>query len=186
MKKIIICLIATAISFTAKSQAAGDTAAYPSFRDLVPNSYFADPLLQNYEGLWMWTSGTDTVRIFLKKEAILFKTVKNCTYEELIGFHEYKQGSQVVESSMQHINTSFLDNKSTILVGGRTLITNTVNGTIRDLSKNKTLELKLLPNASFTQLHWKTNTLEGVNLSTPQRPFYVGITLPSDIILIKQ
>ena len=102
-------------------------------------------------------------------------------YEErLFGCHLYKKNGQIIESSMQNINsTNGADFK---LVGGSdykdSLKANLILG---DVTRSKSLDLILkYVGGTPNQLIWHTDFREGCVNCLP------GSTLPRDMILIKQ
>lgn len=144
-----------------------------------PGDNILNPGLDKFTGHWVFIDGTDTVKVFLKRENVLFP-VYNYRSDILIGFHLYKQGNNILESSYDNINTNYSTKLYTIFVGN-TDGGSTVAGTLKDLSKNKLLSLNLTINGTHNQIIWE---LEGLGSYTgPHRP---GFTLPKNLTLLKQ
>ncbi len=149
------------------------------------NKQIYNPGLAKFVGTWQWVSGIDTIKIVLKKEHISMENVIlncNCGDDAIIGFHMYKKGNAIVESSIQYANTSYTAKKSTII--GRTSNVEDIklNAWLTDITKNKSVVLKLTLNTDRTILTWHTDVIEGVKIG----PYNPGFTLPRDIILTKQ
>ncbi len=177
MKKIIIyiaCLIILPVLVTAQ----------PVER-LDVNKHIYNSGLSKFVGTWQWVGGTDTIKIVLKKEHKSYEDIIkncNCSADAIIGFHIYKKGATVVESSIQYANTSYTAKKSTIIGGTNNVEDITLSARLRDITKNKGVVLKLTLNTDRTTLTWHTDVIEGVKIG----PYDPGFTLPRDIILTKQ
>ena len=146
-----------------------------------PNGNIINNSLNKFVGTWRWTSGTDTVTIILKKENILLPFPENSHADLIIGFHIYKKGNNIIENSIIFSKTNFIDKHSTIL-GGNEKGNDTLSCNLKDISKNKLVELTLILNNSQTQLQWNLQNTEGVKIGN----YVSAITLPKSITLIKQ
>lgn len=132
----------------------------------------------------MWNSGTDTLKLVLKKENILLPFPENSRADAIIGFHIFKQGNKIVESSINHINTNFSDKYFTILGGNAVGIDNPneIGCTIHNIEKNKRGKLILVINSSQNQLSWFLSNREGVKIG----PYDYSFSYPRTFVLIRQ
>lgn len=148
-------------------------------------------LLNRFEGEWRYTSGGDTVRIYLKVGRVLIEEI-NSINDVLVGWHEYKQGSTVIESNYQNRFTPilFLDtitNSASIGLGMNhsncTTSNLTVMGSIRDyLQANEGHSVTAILNSAGTTLTWKQRHSAGFGVFTGA----TGMTLPKEFQLVKQ
>lgn len=173
MKKVIV-LIFIALFILVKVHAQATN--FPKGGDIIVNNS-----LNNFIGDWRWVSGTDTIIIKLKKERILFSGFNfYCDY--LIGYHQYKQGSTIIESNMQYAWYAYSAGYASIYAqNDRGASGNIVDGHIRDLSKGKKVEaIKMVFNASLTEMIFTISYTEGVKINE-----IPGITLPNNITFVK-
>jgi hypothetical protein len=148
-----------------------------------PNGNITNSSLDKFVGTWMWTNGTDTLKIVFKKENILVPFLENSRADLLIGFHIYKQGTTVIESSIANSNTSFSDNLFTIIGGNRVGIDNLdIRCDIKDSAKNKVGALKLTMNTSQNQLFWTLENNEGLKIG----PYDFTFSYPLSLTLNRQ
>lgn len=161
----------------------GNIASAQSYNPPLPGEYLVNNTLDRFIGTWMWINGNDTVKLFLKKERIAAPGTLNFDYDAIIGWHLYKQGAVIVESSFNYINTPYTDKHSTILGGNGRYgeLGDTLKSFIRDVSKNKSISAKLIINTSRTQIQWESSTSPGLHINENQ-----GFTLPNSMILNKQ
>lgn len=149
-----------------------------------PNGNITNNSLDKFIGTWMWNSGTDTLKLVLKKENILLPFPENSRADAIIGFHIFKQGNKIVESSINHVNTNFSDKYFTIL-GGNTVGIDNPNEIvcrIHNIEKNKLGELKLVINSSLNQLSWSLKNPEGVKIG----PYDYTFSYSRTLVLIRQ
>ena len=66
-----------------------------------PDGNITNNSLDKFIGTWVWINGTDTLKIVLKKENILLPFPENSRADFIIGFHIFKQGNDIVESSIR-------------------------------------------------------------------------------------
>jgi hypothetical protein len=148
-----------------------------------PNGNITNSSLDKFVGTWMWTNGTDTLKIVFKKENILLPFLENSRADILVGFHIYKQGTTVIESSIANSNTSFSDKQYTILGGNRVGIDNLdLTCTIKNSTKNKLGELNLTMNTSQNQLFWTLENMEGLKIG----PYDFTFSYPLSLTLNRQ
>ncbi len=160
----------------------------------VANGYIANNKIDKFEGTWIWTSGTDTLVIRLKKVIYKFIKPENSYSEDLMGCHTYIKNGVVVENSMNKYDSLDLHNKqnlSTVFLWNTiNYDTSVVQGTIRDISKSKNVKIKLVYLPGFptriSAIVYEDRTIRYTYPGNP-RPYIPGITLPtSEIILTKQ
>jgi hypothetical protein len=175
MKKIIIIGIAFLIS-------CGTIAQMPT--PPQPNGNIINASIDKFIGTWVWSNGTETLTLVLKKENILLPFLKNSRSDMIIGFHKFEQGNTIVESSISYVNTNYSDNHSTItgvnVVGvdnPNELICSIVN-----IAKNKSGDLKLVINSSLNQLTWTLKNREGIKIGNYDYTF----SYPGSLTLQKQ
>ena len=173
---IIIILLVT-FSITSKAQIP------------VPGEYRINNTLTRFEGNWRWTNGTDTVWLNMQKQKVHFERIP-CDWDHIVGWHKYKKGNTVIESNFQYIGVQY--GQSTHLnisiFGGNdpSVTPNFFEGTIKDISKLKAIDLTLTLNAAQNELVWKTKDIDGTHISSPSKPFIEGFTLPISMTFIKQ
>lgn len=141
----------------------------------------ANPSLNKFVGTWVWTSGADTVKIVLKKEMVQYPD-DNYSEDQLIGFHHYRKAGNVVESNMNFVQTNFAAYKWSILagnIGGN----NIMLGTIKDLSKEKSIRITMTLNTAQTQMQLLIKEKPGIKINATTMGVF---TLPNNITLIKQ
>lgn len=143
---------------------------------------FIDPALDKFVGTWIWSSGTDTVKIILKKENIQFSG-DSYRGDRIIGFHLYKRGTTIVESSIAHQNTNWAANKTTILAGTESDFI--LTGTFRDLSLSKSVHLLITLNSSHNAIVLKMKEIPGLRHGVRPTTFNT-FTIPNNITLTKQ
>jgi hypothetical protein len=93
MKKITIFLLL----FFCTLQGLKLTAQIPP-----PGTYIRDTTMVRFHGNWQWVSGTDTVQLYLATKKFYYPISGGFYMDRLLGWHIYKQGRTVVESSIQH------------------------------------------------------------------------------------
>lgn len=149
-----------------------------------PNGNIANPSLDKFIGTWVWSNGTESLTLVLKKENILLPFFENSRADVIIGFHMFKQGNAIVESSLSYVNTNYSDKRFTILAGNTVGVDNPnkIGGTIENTAKNKLGQLKLVINSSLDQLSWTLNNSEGVRIGK----FDYTFSYPLSLILQKQ
>jgi hypothetical protein len=176
MKKIII--IALVLLSITKSNA--------QIFNPTEGSYITNNTFTPFLGTWRWTSGIDTVKIYLQKKKMHFKFGVGFYWDRLAGWHIYKRGNVIIEHSYDDIDEIF-SARTTLLLGNEDLPTNNCGGTFRDLTKKKMGEVSLTLNAAGNQLTWKLEPTQGMKVRRiGDPPFQIGFTLPTNMILIKQ
>ena len=102
----------------------------------------------------------------------------------IIGFHMFKQGDTIVESSISYVSTNYSDNHSTIT--GVNVVgidnPNELICSITNIAKNKSGDLKLVINSSLNQLTWTLKNREGIKIGNYDFTF----SYPRSITLQKQ
>lgn len=159
----------------------------------VANGYISNNYIDKFEGVWIWTSGNNSVTVKLMKKAVQLIKPENSYREILLGCHEYISNGVVVESSMNKydsVSNLGVEKLATVYVyhiEGRD--TSFVTGTFSDLSKSKGLDVCFeFMEGNPRRLHMRLTTDPGIkyNLPNDSYPYIPGITLPTDIILSKQ
>lgn len=175
MKKIIIIGIAFLIS-------CGTIAQMPT--PPQPNGNITNSSIDKFIGTWVWSNGTETLTLVLKKENILLPFPENSRAESIIGFHKFEQGNTIVESSISYVNTNFSDGHSTIIGGNREGFENPYEITckIKNIAKNKSGDLKLVMNSSLNQLSWTLKNSEGIRIGN----YDITFSYPRSLTLQKQ
>lgn len=149
-----------------------------------PNGNITNLNLDKFVGTWLWTNGVDTLKIILKKENILLPFPENSRADFIIGFHIFKQGNKIVESSISYVNTNYSDKYSTILGGNSVGIgnPNEIDCSIKNIAKNKLGQLKLVINSSLNQMSWSLRNPEGVKIG----PYDYSFSYPRTLVLSRQ
>lgn len=158
------------------------TSEQPTENNLIPGHYYIDNNLNKFVGTWRWSSGLDTVIINLKKMKHIYSTPPTPAMQQdwLYGGHIYIKNGQVVESSMQYINST---NPSQYNIVGYSNLNDSTKADLLfgDISKRRThfLKLQFLIGVNPKRLVWHTDYRTSVN-ALP------GMTLPRDMVLTKQ
>ncbi len=156
---------------------------------IIPGSYNINNTLTRFEGTWRWTSGTDTVWLNMQKQKVHFSRIP-CDRDLIVGWHKYKKGNTIIESNFQFIGVQYAPSThlNISIFGGNDPTDNIslFDGTIKDISKNKTIDLTLTINAVQNQIVWKSKDTDGTHISSPSKPFIEGFTLPNLMTFIKQ
>jgi len=135
--------------------------------------------LGRFEGTYVWSQGTDTVTIYLRKENI--EIMKDIRSDVLIGFHKYVKNGHIIESSYEYRKTNYAEKHSTILILNRNE-SNTLEGILKDLTKKKSLNIELEYSPASKSMTMKVSNREGVSIGMKQS----GFTLPQHITLKRQ
>lgn len=136
-----------------------------------------------FHGTWMWTSGTDTVKVYLTTKKVLIP-IDNYYTDFLVGWHIYKKGNTVIESSYGNINNV---DARTIDLWNNNMVNTKAEGAIIDLSKaSKSNFLYLALNGSQNQLTWRCTESPGVVYASQQMIPPAGVTLPRNMVLTRQ
>jgi hypothetical protein len=145
-------------------------------------SYTANTTMGAFHGTWQWTSGNDTVKIYLATKPVYFPISGGFTMERLVGWHLYKRGNTVIESSYNYINN--VDQRT--MLGGNNEYPTVANIFFKDISKGKDGELTLKLNAAQNQLIWRSTEHQGMRIyGGNQTVPPAGLTLPRNMVLTK-
>jgi hypothetical protein len=105
-----------------------------------------------FHGTWQWVSRLDTVKLFHITNKVYVDINGGYHWDLLVGWHKYKSGNTVIESSYPYIN----------VVSGRTFTGSNedepcgvVTGSIKDILKKKEGKATLTLNAAQNQMTWK-------------------------------
>ena len=149
-----------------------------------PNGNITNSSIDKFIGTWVWSNGTETLTLVLKKENILLPFLENSRSDMIIGFHKFEQGNTIVESSISYVNTNYSDNHSTI-TGVNVVGVDNPNElicSITNIAKNKSGDLKLVINSSLNQLTWTLKNREGIKIGNYDFTF----SYPRSLTLQKQ
>lgn len=148
----------------------------------TPGSYVTNNNVDQLVGTWEWVSGQDIVEIRLQK---IRTTLVDYDEDVLLGTHTYTKNAVVKESSMAEFDNVPLDhNKATLFIWNVVGTTTTFKGFFRDLTKSKRNSLELVYSAgSPPTLVWNLKLEETIS---PDANFQYGLTLPAQIVLVKQ
>jgi hypothetical protein len=131
---------------------------------------------------WMWTNGTDSLKIYLKKTSMILPNYNGPAFDVLMGFHYFKKGNRVIENSYADLRSLSNEYKWTILLGNDIGgVINNLEGTFRHTSKNKTISLKFTVDVTGTKATMTAKNTEGVKIM----PYDNSISLPNNITLTK-
>lgn len=146
-----------------------------------PGNYVIDNNLYKFIGIWEGSSNGQYVLIKLKKVKYYYPAPFNFYVDVLIGCHQYTNNGVVVESSMQYIDATNLNQHFTLF--GKSSATNgsVINMQFIDLTKKKTGQLTLTMNSgTVDQLTWSLEETEGVKIRSPNYGFTVPVNLIMD------
>ncbi|HET9057327.1 MAG TPA: hypothetical protein VFN30_10835 [Chitinophagaceae bacterium] len=104
---------------------------------------------------------------------------ENSRADFIIGFHIFKQGNNIVESSMNYVNTGSADKHFTITATNSVGFDNPneIGGSLKNIVKNKLGGLTLVINSSLNQLSWALRNREGVRIGTYDYTFSYPLSL---------
>jgi hypothetical protein len=177
MKKITIFLLL----FFCTLQGQKITAQIPP-----PGTYIRDTTMTRFHGNWQWVSGIDTVQLYLATKKVYFPISGGFYMDCLVGWHIYKQGRTVIESSIQHSSNV---NLRTFLGGSSPELPNKIeNASFKDITKNKDVELFLTLNAAQNQLTWQLAMSRGMRVYAQGQivppGIYIAYTYSIDKIVV--
>ncbi len=110
MKKILIIIIVTIITTNLFSQT-----------NYTPT------------GTWKYINGNDTITVIFKSDQM---TVAGATYPILIGFHKYVKNGVIIESTLQHQSSNYIDNNYSIIILNFEVNDVRNDGRIKDITLN--------------------------------------------------
>lgn len=189
MKKIILIFIVLISHNVSKAQNGSARYSYS------PYHYDTCQYLQQFAGEWRYINGNDTIRFYFRVHKDSTEQQK-AVITQLYGWHEYKQGNNIIESDYSQRFTSlpyFVDTVIAIkysitLMGSAipcTTAMDTLSGTIIDFSQNREMHMvKAVINVSggIMTMNWKQRHRDGFGFLTGA----TGMTLPKEFILTKQ
>ena len=154
-----------------------------------PGEHLYFPNMDNFVGTWKWTSGADEVTIKLKK--IHFFNSSGQFYADwIMGSHCYIKNGIMVESKLSEFPGIGQYSLSSIGLWywADYNTPNKLTGQLKDPLKNKTDRLYLEYIAgTVPTLRLELSSLPGAVAVYPGHPAPPqGVTLPEDIILVKQ
>ena len=151
------------------------------------SSYEPKPEIDKYVGTWKWASGNDSFEIILKKEKVFDISEDDLScIDVIIGFHKYIKNGVVVESSLQHQNTTFTQRLLSIYgsaeVPGQILWTG-----IDILSNGNYVKMKLKYTDANHLFIKSIENYQGVKIIPVGTPIPSSeIIFPDNIVLTKQ
>lgn len=149
-----------------------------------PGGYLTNTTMAAFHGTWQWVNGTDSVKLFLDTKKVWINYGDGFFADILVGWHMYKRGNAIIESSYSNINNG---NTYTFFGSNENEPTRTAAGNFHDLSKHKEVNLNLSLNAIGDKIVWKLDEAEGMRVRVAgDLPLAVGFTLPDNIVLTKQ
>jgi len=145
-------------------------------------SYITNNTMGAFHGTWQWVNGIDTVKIFLATKKIFYPINGGYYMDDLVGWHIYKNGNTIIESSYNSINN--VDNRT--ILGDNFNSLNVAECFFKDITKNKDGELTLSLNAAQNQLTWRLTEHKGMRVygnghTAPPS----GLTLLRNMVLTK-
>lgn len=148
-------------------------------------SYITDNTMGAFHGTWQWVSGTDTVKIYLITQKVYIDVNGGFYHDCIVGWHLYKKGNQVIESSFNFINTPRSNGQNTILAWSSDSGAG-LEGSLKDITRNKDCDLKLTLNAAQNKLTWYSARGEGLHIVPDGKPIPPrGLTLPTQMVFTK-
>lgn len=142
-------------------------------------SNIKDNTLDQFQGTWVWNKGNEKVKIYLRKENV--EMIKGITSDVLVGFHSFEKNGKVVETSLNSNKSDFNDKKWTLLISNNPN-QSMLHGLLKDLSKDKTVDVQLVYNQSRRSLTLTLKDKEGLRV----KKYESGFTLPQNIELIRE
>jgi len=162
-----------------------------SFSQTTETRYDTCSALQQYQGEWLYANGNDTIRIYLRFHRNYSQNFDEVT-DELVGWHEYKQGNTVIESNYQYRFISLPYNFDSLsmnyysiglTLGGCNTNARKLWGGILDYNQNKEGHNVITTlNSSGAIMDWTQEHSEGWGYLTGS----TGMTLPKQFVLVKQ
>ena len=182
MKNILLLIIVIFCSIGSNAQTEYDTCNLQYYN--------------KFEGNWRYVNGYDTIRISLRKHRFQYQNQPpgNITIDirdRLFGWHEYKQGSNVIESNYAFRNPPLpldvaMDSSSICLgfIGGTCAdTTRGLIGNITDYSQAKEVkQVWIILSSDGNTLYWRQEHSEGFGAFTGAK----GMTLPRQFTLTRQ
>jgi hypothetical protein len=151
---------------------------------------FTDTHLTKFAGTWRYINDMDTVTFLIKKGNYpcgVEKTYTNCFYETLVGYHEYKKGNILIESSMALQDYAPGANKYTITSHNFLRINGQhnylkLNFSFYDISKNdRHFDAYATMNTAHNQITWELKPGENMH----RTDVLDGATFPKIMIFNK-
>lgn len=164
-----------------------------SFAQNANTRYDTCQLLSQYQGEWRYTSGQDTIRIYLRYHRD-FSPSFNSVSDQLYGWLDYKSGNTVIETTYPYkdIVLPYNYDSDSLTVNQRSVRLNleqcnttcsVFSGTTFDhLQANEIKVVTAILNTNRTAILWKQRHGEGYGHGTGA----TGMTLPKEFLLIKQ
>lgn len=143
----------------------------------VAGAHYTNTTMTAFHGTWRWTSGTDTVKLYLTTANVFYNINGGFSAERLVGWYYYKKGNNVIFSNYSSIPNTFANARIAGNNSDESL--NRVDGFYKDPIKDKSIKLSLVLYASQNQLEWRSHIIGLVYGNRPVPP--AGMTLPQDM-----
>ncbi len=150
------------------------------------------PQLQAFNGEWLYANGNDTIRIYMRYHECLYTGGTPETLGTLWIWHEYKQGSTIIESTYPNrfmTLPTIYDSADLTKISGSLLLPacnftkKRLLGRITDISQARESKIvRAYFDSEITKIIWKQRHSEGYGFKTGA----YGMTLPKEFILFKQ
>ena len=143
-----------------------------------PGDYVIDNNINKFVGTWFGYSNGQRLLVRLKKVKYYYPAPFNFYADVLIGCHQVIKNNVVVESSMQYIDATNLNQHFTLLGNSNATNSSVIDMQFIDLTKKKTGQLTLTMNSdTVDQLTWKLVEPEGIKIRPPNYGFTVPVNL---------
>ncbi len=152
--------------------------------------------MRAFEGEWRYITGQDTIKVYLRANNF-YSLPDNTVFSELIGWHEYKIGNNIIQSDFGHqfdmLPYNFaLKGQITSSIGISGGMQNAeCNSTLtllyvamRDYNKNNRSQRWIITRVSQSTIN--VQQIQGECYSTASNPCITGFTLPEVFLLTKQ
>ena len=151
-----------------------------------PGGYGKNVNLQKFVGKWQWQSG-DTIFVIVlekylhKSNLIAFKGYSK---DAIMGWHEFRVGEKVVESSLKFEGDKLEEGTYTILGGLIQDVNKLTVTSFHYLSKNKSgaATLELLPGEK-DKARWVLKEKEGIIFLFPGETYDHTFTVPTNVVM---
>lgn len=147
----------------------------------APGAHYTNTTMTAFHGTWRWTSGTDTVKLYLTTANVYYNINGGFTSDDLVGWYYYKRGNNVIFSNYSSIPNTFANGRISGYNSDES--PNRVDGFYKDPIKNKSIKLSLVLYSSQNLLEWRSYIIGLVYGNRPTPP--PGMTLPADMTFTK-
>ncbi len=131
--------------------------------------------LDKFAGSWIYTQGTDTVKLMLKKENIFVNFGGGFKMDFVLGCYSFKKGNKIIENYLPFFNQIY--NINTSLAASNTDGGYKISGSITDKLKKRRQEITMLLSTDLNTLNVTLQFPEGLCLNC-----IPGRTLPEKMV----